>query len=276
MHPPVVVIPPAVASFSIVDASRFAAYGKLKFRQTNCTLHRPSPCDSEMKKPCPTLVSLKALGFKHRRGHAGETAYYEFLSGELTAFEAPNRYFQDVVHLMGVLSTERTISMIETSISKDIYTNREAAAWISYVLKPYRNELQPLPAWFLEGEHDWDLIPFVREERERRIAYENRPKCHIDREYARPFRRMLREFLTDLDQETEMRFGFDGRVLTVEICDRTFDVVARGIPWPCLYRVPAKPSMQLPARFTTAKVEISFFDDCLRFGSHVFEAIEDR
>ena len=89
----------------------------------------------------------------------------------------------------------------------------EAAAWVSYALKSYKRELGPLPDWFVTGEENWELIPFVAEQR----TYRARPHCRIDRDYARPLRRKLQEDISWLEGEAEATCSFDGRVLSIKL-----------------------------------------------------------
>ena len=130
-----------------------------------------------------------------------------------------NPYARYVVLLSGVLNTGRKLAIIESQIPIDLGSAFEAAAWVSYALRPDKPELEPLADWFLEGERHWDLVPLVRQVREaeeRQRAYLSCPKCYIDREYARPLRRNLLEELSGLAGETEMTVNFDG---LREICD---------------------------------------------------------
>ena len=123
------------------------------------------------------------------------------------------------------------------------------------------------PDWFVEGERHWDLVTPAREEiasRERRRAYEASPKCYIDRDYARPLRRNLQEEISWLDDESTMTISFDGRVLSVDFCDRVHEVVASGDAWPSSYRVVVSPETKLPVRFTSSSVGVSVFDGHVR------------
>ncbi len=214
-----------------------------------------------MSGPCPTLDSLIALGFEHRKTQAGlEGVGYRFVHLDLDAVHVMNLYARYVVLLSGILNTGRTVAIIEDQIPPDLGSASEAAAWVSYALKSHRSELEPLPDWFVEGERYWDLIPFVAEQR----ACQARPKCFIDRNYARPLRRNLLEEISRLAGETEMTFSFDGRVLSIDLCGRVHEVIASGDSWPSSYQVIVSPETTLPARFTSSMVEVSVFDDYVR------------
>ena len=218
-----------------------------------------------MSDPCPTLDSLIALGFDNREPQFGmETVGYRFVHLDLVASHGMNMYARYVVRLSGVVNTGRTLGTVDSQMPPDLGSASAAAAWVSYALQSYRSELEPLPDWFVEGERSWDLIPFVAEQR----AYQARPKCFIDRDYARPIRRNLLEEMSRLAGETKMTFSFDGRVLSIVLCGRLHEVIASGDSWQSSYQVIVSPETTLPARFMDSMVEVSVFEDYLRLDGH--------
>ena len=218
-----------------------------------------------MSGPCPTLDSLIALGFERRDPCVGsETVGYKFTSLDLVASHVMNLYGRYIVSLRGVLYTGRTVAEVESQIPNDLESPTAAAAWVSYALRSHRSDLEPLPDWLVEGERHWDLIPFVGEARERERAYEASPKCFIDRDYARLLRRNLVHEISWLTEESEMTFSFDGRVLSIEICGRVYEVLATGDSWPSSYRVVVSRESKLPARFMSSSVDVIVLDGHLR------------
>ena len=222
-----------------------------------------------MSDPCPTIDSLIALGFERRTTKAGiEGVGYRFAHLDLNAVHVRNLYARYVVLLSGVLQTRRSLAIIEDQIPNDLGSTSEAAAWVSYALRPHRSDMEPLPDWFFEGEKHWDLVPparMVREAEERQRAYLAAPRCVIDREYARPLRRNLLEQLPMLPEETGMTFSFDGRVLTMTLCDRVQEVVAYGESWASSYQAIVSSETKLPARFENTMVEVSVFEGHVSF-----------
>ena len=217
-----------------------------------------------MSDLCPTLASLIGIGFERRKPRVGmETVGFKFNVLDLVASCGVNRYFQTVVLLRGILRTKRTIGLVDSEIPPDLGSAREAAAWISYALKSHRSDLEPLPAWFVEGELHWGLIPFVRQMRE----YEARPQCYVDRDYARTLRRKLRAALSEISRDTEMSFRFDGRVLSITLCGTVYEVIASGTKWSSAYSVMVGHGEALPTRFISPAVEVSVFEGVLTFGN---------
>ena len=223
-----------------------------------------------MSGPCPTIDSLIALGFEPRETQPGFDQFcYRFPNLELVAGHVLNMYGRNVVLLTGVLETRRSLSTIESQIPSDLGSASVAAAWVSYALKSYRSQLEPLPDWFAQGERHWDLVPpaqMEREAREKQRACEACPKCYIDRDYARPLRRKLLEEFSWLAGETEMTFKFDGRVLSIDLGGRVHEVIASGDSWPSSYQVVVSPKTTLRARFTSPTVEVSVFEGCVSLG----------
>ena len=217
-----------------------------------------------MSNPCPTMQSLIALGFEERDSTSGaETVGYRFVHLDINASEVMNLYGRRIVYLTGLFKTAREMDQVDFHLPTNLGSSLEAAAWVSYALKSFKSQIQPLPDWFEEGELHWYLIPFVREAWEGKQAYEASPKCFIDRDYARPLRRNLVNEISWLADEAEMTFSFDGRVLSIEVAGRVHEVVASGERWPSSFRVAVSRGSKLPARFMSSRVEV------LVLGGHV-------
>ena len=243
--------------------------------------------DAKLSGLCSTLNSLIALGFEPWKGESrrryetgdvnllfamhglrepaleAKAVVYAFADFDLFATHTMNRHMAMVVRVHGVRVTRDTLSEIDSEIPDGLENPLEAAAWVSYVLKSYRDELEPLPDWFILGDRHADLVPFVRDLRaakERERAYEASPKCVIAREDARILRRILQEVLSDLDRETEMRVSFNEYGLMIDLGRRYFDARAWGDSWSSSYRVVVSPETKLPARFMSSWVDVSVFE----------------
>ena len=225
-----------------------------------------------------TLASLVELGFERRGRVYGAIAVgYRFCNLDMTASGVTNMYFRPEVLLTGVLNTGRTMGLVELHIPPDLETPREAAAWTSYALKPYRSDLEPLPPWFLEGERHWHLVPLAREEmavQERLQSYRNCPKCFLDREYARPFRRMLQAALSGVCGDAEAMLSFEGRVLSIALHGSVHEVIASGESWSSNYLVKLSAGSALPARFRNPTVTVAVFEGNLSFDGRLLGPCE--
>ncbi len=119
-----------------------------------------------MSDSCLTLDSLIALGFERwegqrrpRRGGTGagdaifaihglrepalgtDAVLYPFAAFDLFCSHTMNRHMGMVIRVHGVLVTARTLSEIDSEIPDNLDSTLEAAAWVSYVLKSYRQKL---------------------------------------------------------------------------------------------------------------------------------------
>ena len=192
---------------------------------------------------------------------------YPFANFDLVASPVTKTFGREVVQLSGVIESKRSWTEIWSEIPPDLGSTMEVAAWVSFALRSYKSDLIPLPAWFVEGERNWDLV-HARMDPEgwkRRQAYRDCPKCFIDREYARPLRRCLQAEFSWLPAEAEMTFSFDGRVLSIVLNERAHDVIASGDCWPSSYRAIVSQEAQLPARFQSRTVEVSVFEGYVSF-----------
>lgn len=233
-----------------------------------------------MTSLCPTLRALLKLGFEPRSPKFGApTVGYKFDCLDLTASDCINRHFQRTIMLSGVLSTRSTIAVIESEMPHDLDLPQDAAAWLSYALRSYQQKLSPLPEWMIEGEKNWDVIPFIREARaseERIRAYDKRTRCNLDRDCARMLRAKLQAELPKHPIDISVIFSFDGRVLSVQIDQVLFDTIGSGEAWPKLYQVMMSKQTRLPKRFMSPVVEMSFYNGWFNFGSLRYQGRELR
>ena len=228
-----------------------------------------------MNQEYPTLDHLLELGFESLRMDEGSlTLHYQFRNLDLVASPGLNMFPKsanfgvDGIHLMGVMQGPGWIGEVEYCIPKNLQRTEEVKAWISYALRSRREKLGALPPWFLEGERLWDLIPHVRERREREAAWKAAPKCTINRDYARPLRRKLKAASSAIECKNNMLVSFDGRVLTLALCGELFEVIATGERWEDEYLVEISGEMPWPRRFKFDWVTVSIFEGSIRIDGH--------
>lgn len=150
----------------------------------------------------------------------------------------------------------------------------EVAAWLAFVLKEYKKDLEHLPKWFVEGENHWDLVPPAVENKqfeqrmvERAKAYEKCPKCVIDREYARLLRSKFRTEFSDISDGASMIVQYSDRIFSMEL-DKKIEVIASGENWPSPYQVQLTKCSSLPKRFESSEIIVCIFDGYLKFDWH--------
>ena len=89
----------------------------------------------------------------------------------------------------------------------------QGVAWVTWCLDKHAkdgiyNPARPI-TWLTEGHQNFYLLPWERE----RVAYENRPYCYVQREWARVALRNLSEQIVISDDEVPVTFQFDGEIL---------------------------------------------------------------
>lgn len=111
----------------------------------------------------------------------------------------------------------------------------QGIAWVTWCLDNYAKDGEYNPArpitWLTEGRQNFHLLPWERD----RIAYENRPHCLVQREWARVALRNLSEEIAISDDEAPVTFQFDGEILTIRCADSVLAMPANGKKWPCRY-----------------------------------------
>lgn len=219
----------------------------------------------------PTLRSLVYLRFERRRPVFGmDTVGYRFRHLDLTASDGVSKYQRPIVILGGILNTSRTLALIQNELPSDLDTPEAAAAWLSYALRDHKRDLIPAPTWLAVGEGNWGMIPEVRRQRE----YVVRPRCKINREDARLFRRKISSALGKLSDEIKATVSFNGRVLAVQISNKCIETLAEGCPWPSKVLWIVSADTQLPPRFSRPSVTVSFFDGMFEFSNRRYCAEE--
>ena len=144
---------------------------------------------------------------------------------------------------------------------------KKAAAWLAWPLEnQLKGDLERVGklSWFAPGWVHYELLPWVQSRR----AYERRPRCSVDRDWMRLARRKLREFIATVQDETLAEFTFDGQILRILLENKVIAVQARGNAWSDSVVLKVTDLRNLPERFTSESVGISFREGFLAIGSN--------
>lgn len=190
---------------------------------------------------------------------------------KLSAIYGLNRSYVPVFALGGVLVTDRNMCEVECEMPPEVESVEQGKAWVTWCLdKAARGEFKPknAPPWLAEGRQYFHLLPWKR----RMAAYDARPHCAVDREWARIGLRTLGQHLASVDDETLVIFGFDGKVLTICCGGETCPMPAPGTPWKERYSIRAGALRRLPTRLRHS-VEFSIWDTTLTIGNRCYKPI---
>lgn len=183
-------------------------------------------------------------------------AFGEF---DLSASAVMSESFAEVVMFTGVLSTPRRLAEVQFGLPRQVDSREHCAALLAWYLDRYvRRGFGPLQTvdWLDLGRASQRLLPWVIES----AAYEARPFCSVNREWARPMLKKLKADLRMVPAESEVWFSFDGEVLKIRCgCEFTAAAAATGKAWPERYGLKADRLRKLPARLMNPLVEFSMW-----------------
>ena len=158
-----------------------------------------------------TMDCLRNLGFVEGRNEAGSSCLVYNESGMvLHATEQVGLYLRPEVTISGVVATPRTLSMLNESLPVEVESPELALAWLSWAI---RRVAESFPSLVDPGRAYWHLLPWVQKQ----AAYAARPACTAQREWVRIAIKSLGSQLDGLDDDTQVRFFFDGQVFTIPV-----------------------------------------------------------
>jgi hypothetical protein len=208
----------------------------------------------------PTLVSDVVPGLS-----------FDFGNFKLDAICGANRHFVRLILLSGVMVTERSIREVECEMPPEVESAEQGMAWVAWCLDngDTRRRFEPkiAPAWLAEGRKNFHLLPWNR----RMTAYNARPHCFVQRDWARVTLKALGEQLKTVDDEAPVTFGFDGNVLTISCAGKVSPMPAEGSAWTQPYSIRAGALRSLPKRLMSYTIEFSVWESVLTIGNRAYK-----
>jgi hypothetical protein len=125
------------------------------------------------------------------------------------------------------------------------------------------------PAWLAEGRRHRHLLPWER----KRAAYEARPHCYVQRDWARVAFKKLAEQLATVKDDEIVTFLFDRTVLTISCAGKVNAMSAEGSSWIQSYSITAGALRKLPNRLMSDMVEVSVLDSALIIGRRRYRGV---
>ena len=227
-----------------------------------------------------TWVLLKSLGFVddvNVHSDDGPGLSFDFGNLKLDASQCITDSFQPVVSVSGVITTARSIAMINSMMPREMKSMEQVTAWISWILdsgSSYRAFLPEVPVtWLAVGREHWNLLPWVAKRLEHE-EYEDRASCIAKRDWVKLAVTLLTISLSNLDDDAPVRLEFDGEVLKFRCGHELVALQAIGSPWMSSYKIPAGGLHSLPKRLMSEHIEISVRKTHLTIGQHWYRGIE--
>lgn len=191
---------------------------------------------------------------------------------KLSASAFLNMAYQEMVLITGVLATPRRLAEVRFEMPGCVSSREQCLAWLVWNLDRDASGVflptSPL-AWLEIGRANTALLPWIA----RKLAYEGRSRCIVDREWARPVFKKLRISLPSLTDESDVWFSFDGEVLKIRYEGECIPVAATGKEWTGSYGIKAGELKYLPGSLQQAQVEFSFWEGIFTIAHRIYKEV---
>ena len=223
------------------------------------------PTDGEIGPPIKARALLESLGFKPVIAEFTDEQpgyRYDFGNWALEASVLTNRYFYQVMQFSGVLSDERSISMIDFALLLEVESYEQGVALIAYGIPSDFTPLHPTP-WLEQGRAWEEHLPGRRERR----LYQRRPQCHVDADWFRVASKKLRSIGQAADADVVFTLTYRDEILKFDLPGYTLVMSATGKSWPRSYRCRVQGLRHLSKRTPSRGVPVSIWNECLAIGN---------
>ncbi len=201
---------------------------------------------------------------------------FNFGNFKLKASFAMNKSFQQVVSFSGVLTTPKSVSMVDFEMPQLMKSREQCAAWITWNLDQQCADnkiFQPAceAPWLSEGRKHQNLLPWYVD----LTAYKARPCCLAQRDWMRLALKTLRDQICKEDDSALLEVAFDGGVLSFRCGGKVVALPADGKSWASQYTLSAAKLRKYPKRLMEAQIDVSIWDSRLNIGRWRFEGVTE-
>jgi hypothetical protein len=180
-----------------------------------------------MDRPFATWEILKDLGFTPDVRVISEIRpglSFDFGNLRLAASAVTTGWrLTPVILFTGIMQGSRSIAEVSFEMPRTIDSQEMCAAWIAWHLDQLSDgEYHPFRGdeWLAIGRANKLLLPWVID----MDAYEKRPYCLVEKEWARMMLKRLQSALLNLDDNDSVSFEFDGKILLIRCGDHVIPV----------------------------------------------------
>lgn len=197
---------------------------------------------------------------------------FDFGNFKLSASAVMAKCLLPIVSFTSVLATRRTLTDVHFEMPRRIESREKCAAWLAWNLDqcsdgPFRPRV-PAP-WLQTGRANLRLLPWYFDQE----AYDARPHCTVDREWARPLLKKLKGVLEKTPAEEMVWCSFDGEILRIRCGKELLATAAEGMPWKERYGLKADKLKRLPLRLMQQGVGVSVWDGHLELANCRYEGV---
>lgn len=218
---------------------------------------------------------LVSVGFVRKLGSFSSSSgglAYDFGNFELEVAYGVNRWFRQVALLHGVIITPRTIAQVECEMPLMLESHEQGLGFLAWCLdnsSPGSFKPAKYVPWLEEARKCTHLLPWEQDA----AVYAARPRCWIQRDWAKLLLRSLALEATIAEDDTPIMFDFDGEVLTIRCADSRIAAAGTGDAWPHKYSIPAQNLRKLPRRLMQNPIEISVWESALLIAHHRYSGV---
>jgi len=177
-----------------------------------------------------------------------------------------------VILFTGVMQTRNSIAEVQFEMPRTVDSQEMCAAWIAWNLDQIcAGQYHPEKGshWLAIGRTNKLLLPWVFDTE----AYDKRPKCSVEREWARMMIKRLRTTAANAADDEPVSFEFDGTLLKIRCGDCLIPGAAIGNAWPSRYILKACQLRDLPIRLKQSEVWFSFWNEKLSIANWSYEGV---
>lgn len=223
----------------------------------------------------PTREVFEALGFEEFHGQFAEVqpSFAMRIGGHRVTFDqVTNEYLRPVFLVSGVVSTSRSIGMIQLDMPIEVADFDQGVAWIAYALRGYFNEADK-PQWLRDGEQLQGELPWARNATKHAALRAARPVCNVDRSWLRLALNDLRARAVNAEPLDVVEVMFDGETLTIRGGGKLLSMPASGTAWPDPFHVAFTALMHLPKRLMRSPVVVDIWQGSLGIDRYRFNLV---
>ena len=240
--------------------------------------------DAQRKEPVATWDLLSTLGFvTGEKCTSGDdwTRVFEFGNFELEAVESITWANYPVVCFGGVLSTSRTLALVEFDLPDQVESKEQLAAFIVYYLDKAGHKEVFVPAravsWLELGRKNQHLLPWEQErlkrEREQEL-YRARPHCLVARKWMRLALNTMAQHLDEMSGTDLVQIGFKEGLLTVRLGTTSIPLAATGDCWESDYSISVSDLQVLPKRLMNDPVPVGIWESSLEVDRYRYSGVK--
>jgi hypothetical protein len=177
-----------------------------------------------------------------------------------------------VILFSGLMRGPNSFAEVQFEMPRTIENLDMCAAWIAWHLDQCSTgNFQPIrnAEWLIIGRSSKLLLPWVIDTE----AYERRPHCAVEREWARMMIKTLKAGLCNLTDDEAVSFEFDGELLRIRFGSSLIPGAAKGDAWEHRYLLKACQLREFPRRLDRSLVWFSTWDGKFQIANWSYEGV---